>query len=152
MATEKLEFSLRLLHDREHLVGVTQQLGLAVRAGWDKGEQKRTLGGAPRPGTYAESYRSLSLGEAVNTDMDDGISECLKKLAPLAKVIHGFVRSGGVAILAVGWFFNSTVGGGRIPPEALTRMSKLGLTLDLYLYCAPEASEDEKESGDTGKR
>lgn len=137
MATERLNFSLQLRHDSQSLATVTQQLGLAVGAGWDKGDQKTTPAGSPRPGTRDSSYRSYELGDSASTDMDAAIFECLQKLDPVGSVIKSFVSSGGVASLAVGWFCDSPSGGDRISPEILAKLVELGLTLDLYLYCTP---------------
>lgn len=62
-STDKLIFSLRLPTRVRQLADVTQQIGFAVEAGWERGEQKRTLDGSPRQGTYTDSYRSYHLGE-----------------------------------------------------------------------------------------
>lgn len=147
MATEKFDFSLRLRHDNSDLSLVTKQLGFSANVGWDKGEQNRTLQGLPRPGTRDASYRSFSLGIATSTDMDDALSECLKKLAPVTSVIRSFVSSGGTASLAVGWFCDSAVGGDRIPAEIIAEMAQLNLTLDLYLYLTPEPSVATESAG-----
>ena len=42
--------------------------------------------------------------------------------------------------IAVGWFGDSDVGGDRISADAVAFMAKLHLTLDLYLYFEPNAS------------
>jgi len=140
MATEKFDLSLRLRHDSNDLAAVTEQLGLPVTAGWDKGEQNKSLQGSLRPGTRDASYRSYSLGVATSTDMDDALSECLEKLVPVASVINSFVNSGGIASLAIGWFCDSASGGDRIPAEIIAKMAELNLTLDFYLYLTPELS------------
>jgi hypothetical protein len=151
MATEKFDFSLRLRHDNNDLSIVTKQLGLSADSGWDKGDPNQTLQGSLRPGTRDISYRSFSLGVATSTDMDDALSECLQRLAPVASVIQSFVSSGGTASLAVGWFCDSAVGGDRIPAEIIAEMAQLNLTLDLYLYLTPESSTA-TELADTSER
>jgi len=144
MATIKFEFSLRLRHETDDLLLVTEQLGFASDAGWNKGEQNRTISGALRAGTRDASYRNFSLGAATSVDMDDAVSECLEKLTPFASVLQSFVSSGGMASLAVGWFFDSAVGGDRIPAEIMAEIVRLNLTLDLYLYFSPEPSATAK--------
>jgi hypothetical protein len=139
MPTEKFEFSLRLRDGSKDLSTVTKQLGFSVNSGWDKGEQNRTLQGSLRPGTRDASYRSLNLGVATSTSLDDGISECLQKLVPVASVVQSFVRSGGMASLAVGWFGDHAVGGDRVSAEIIAEMARLNLTLDLYLYLTPNS-------------
>lgn len=140
MATQKLEFSLRLRHDTEDLILVTRQLGFSAHAGWDRGEQNRTLGGSLQEGIRSSSYRSFAFGIATSTDMDDALSVCLKKLTPFTAVLQSFVSSGGMASLAVAWFCDSAVGGDRIPAGIIAEMAQLNLTLDLYLYLTPESS------------
>jgi hypothetical protein len=140
MATRKLEFSLRLRHDKDDLSAVTQALGLVARVGWNKGEQNKTIAGELSDGTRDVSYRSFPLGIGASNDLDDAISECLKKLAPLSAVLQSFVSSGGMASLAIAWFCDSDVGGDRIPAELIAEMARLKLTLDLYLYLSPESN------------
>lgn len=140
MATEKFDLSLRLRHDSNNISVVSKQLGLPETAGWDKGEQNKTLQGALRPGTRDASYRSFSLGVPTSTDMDDALSECLAKIAPVGGVIKSFVNSGGIASLAIGWFCDSAVGGDRIPADIIAKLAELNLTLDFYLYLTPESS------------
>lgn len=140
MATEKFDLSLRLRHDSRKLSVVSKQLGLPETAGWDKGEQNKTLQGALRPGTRDASYRSFSLSVTTSTDMGDALSACIAKLAPVAGVIKSFVNSGGVASLAVGWFCDSPVGGDRISAEIIAKLAQLNLTLDFYLYLTPGSS------------
>jgi hypothetical protein len=140
MATEKIDLSLRLRHESSDLSLVSKQLGLPETAGWNKGEQNKTLQGALRPGTRDASYRSFSLGVATSTDMDDALSECLTKLSPVTGVIRAFVSSGGVASLAIGWFCDSAVGGDRISAVNIAKLAQLSLTLDFYLYLTPDPS------------
>lgn len=134
MATEKLEFSLRLRHDTADLSTVTADLGLVADAGWDKGDPNRTLQGAPRSGMRDDSYRSFSLGVVHDTDLSDALDPCIQKLTPWASVLQSFVSSGGTATLAVGWFCDSAIGGGSVPQSSLAEMARLRLTLDLYVY------------------
>ena len=151
MATKKLDFSLRLRHDGHDLSVVSQQLGFDSQVGWDKGDQNRTLRGLLRDGTRDSSYRSFAMGVVMGTDLDDALPACLAKLAPFAAVLQSFVTSGGMASLAIGWFSDSDVGGGRISAETIAEMARLSLTLDLYLYLQPPSatsSTDHASAGD----
>jgi hypothetical protein len=140
MTTERFDMSLRLRHENSNLSGVSKQLGLSETAGWDKGDQNRTLQGALRPGTRDVSYRSFNLDVPSSADMNDVLSACVAKLAPVADVIKSFVDSGGIASLAIGWFCDSAVGGDRISAEIVAKLAQLNLTLDFYLYLTPESS------------
>jgi hypothetical protein len=143
MATEKLEFSLRLRHHTSDLEKVTQDLGMVPRVGWDKGDQNRTIREDPLSGTRDLSYRSFPIETVLDTDLSDALPACLRKLAPLASVLQTFVASGGEAALAVGWFCDSAVGGGRVALEAVKEMDRLRLSLDLYLYIGDQSATDD---------
>lgn len=140
MATRKLEFSLRLRHDTDDLSTVTQQLGFVADVGWNKGEQKRTIGGLLIDGIRESSYRLFPLGVGASNDLDDALSDCLLKLGPLCRVLQSFVSSGGMASLAVAWFCDSEVGGDRISAGIVAEIARLNLTLDFYLYLTSEPS------------
>lgn len=71
---------------------------------------------------------------------------CLERLTPFTSLLQAFVRSGGIASLAVGWFGDSAVGGDRISADAIDALAKLHLTLDLYLYF--EANESKHAATD----
>ena len=145
MATEKLEFSLRLRHDTDDLSLVTRQLGFVAHVGWNKSEQNRAIDGSLREGVRDSSYRNFALGVATSTDLGDALAECLKKLTLVASVLQTFVNSGGMASLAVAWFCDSAVGGDRIPAELVAEMAQLRLTLDFYLYMSSESVSEEAD-------
>jgi len=148
MATEKLDFSLRLRHDRKSLSNIAQQIGLSARVAWDIGEQNKRLDGKLSPGVRDNSYRTYDLGDETSTgdeagvDLDDAISKYLHKLEPLKSTIRSLVKSGGTASLAIGWFCDSAIGGDQISSETLRKMADLRLTLDLYLYMSVPTSAE----------
>jgi hypothetical protein len=138
MAPRKLDFSLRLRHDKDDLSVVTRQLGIASEVGWNRGDPKVSLKGLPLEGQRDFSYRTFPL--VVVTDVEAAIPECLERLMPFSSVLPSFVNSGGTASIAVGWFGDADVGGGRISADAVTDMAKLRPTLDLYLYFGTNTS------------
>jgi hypothetical protein len=140
MATRKLDFSLRLRHDKDDLSVVTRQLGIASEVGWNRGDPKVSLKGLPLEGQRDFSYRTFPLGVVTDVDVEAAIPECLERLMPFSSVLQSFVNSGGTASIAVGWFGDADVGGGRISADAVTDMAKLRLTLDLYLYFGTNTS------------
>jgi hypothetical protein len=142
MATKKLNFSLRLRHDTDDLSVLTQQLGLASEIGWNKGDQRLSLKGLPREGQRESSYRSFPLGVVTDVDVEEALPEYLQRLIPFSSALQSFVDSGGMASITIGWFGDSEVGGGRISADAVADMAKMHLTLDLYLYFEPIASNE----------
>lgn len=143
MATERLKFSLRIRHDSADLSALAKVLGLVPNAGWDKGARRRISGGESRSGLYDHSYRSFALIALDNTDLSDGLDECLPMLAPFASVMNEFVDSGGRATLSVGMFCDSWMAGGGVSLEALSELARLRLSLDLHIYTKPPSAPDE---------
>jgi hypothetical protein len=140
MATERLDFSLRLYHAKADLSAISAKLRLKERTGWNIGEERRANEASQR-GVRKDSYRSLDLGCEEHADLSDGIASCMEKIASFAPDLHSFIESGGVAALAIGWFIDSNVGGGRIEASAVQELARLGLTLDFYLYAPKEDVE-----------
>jgi hypothetical protein len=103
MATRKLDFSLRLRHDKDDLSVVTRQLGIASEVGWNRGDPKVSLKGLPLEGQRDFSYRTFPLGVVTDVDVDvdvdveAAIPECLERLMPFSSVLQSFVNSDGTA-------------------------------------------------------
>jgi len=79
---------------------------------------------------------------STDVDVEEALPEYLQRLIPFSSALQSFVDSGGMASITIGWFGDSEVGGGRISADAVADMAKMHLTLDLYLYFEPIASNE----------
>ena len=145
MATEKLDLSLRLRHDDADLTSMARQLGLKATVCWKKGDARHAPDGTVLNGIRDSSYCSMSLDTGSIADLEEGLSECLKKLKPKERELRNFVLSGGTASIAVGWFCSGDTGD-RIPEAVITELANLRLTVDFYLYFATKRESKRQPS------
>ena len=82
------------------------------------------------------------------TDLEEGLSKCVKKLKPKKRELHNFVLSGGMASIAVGWFCSGDTGD-RIPDELIAELATLRLTVDFYLYFSTKRESKRRVSSTT---
>jgi hypothetical protein len=66
-------------------------------------------------------------------DLNEALSTNIDRIASIKRQLQQLVRSGGTASIAIGWFCNGD-SGASISSETVTRLSRLRLTLDFYLY------------------
>ena len=133
MATKKLDLSLRLRHPIADLTSIAGQLAATPTVNWVRGEPRRSIRGEPLNGVRDSSYCSIPLGITESTELDEVLSRCIERIAPIKRELHQLVQSGGTAAIAIGWFCNGDAGG-SISADAVMRLSRLKLSLDFYLY------------------
>jgi hypothetical protein len=145
VATEKLDLSLRLRHEDADLSSIARHLELKATVCWKKGDAQKAPDGTVLNGTRDSSYCSMSLDTGSIADLEEGLSECLKKLKPKERELRNFVLSGGMASIAVGWFCSGDTGD-RIPEAVIAELANLRLTVDFYLYFATKRESKRKPS------
>lgn len=137
---DRFELSLRLRHSSTDLRLISTQLGLEAKAGWDVGQPNRKLTGEIAEGVREFSYRSFQLAAVSNMDLQEAISMQLDRLAFCQSEIASFVRLGGTAAIAVGWFCGSSATGAALSSTLLGRLHDFGFSLDFYVY-GPQQSQ-----------
>jgi len=136
VSTAKLDLSLRLRHDSADIAPIIEHLGIKAGVHWNKGDTRRSPAGELLDGRRDFSYCSFPLIERTSEDLDEAITACLEKLAGAEHAIQGFVKSGGTASLAIGWFCLGD-SGGRISCPLIAEIARISLTIDFYLYFTP---------------
>lgn len=133
MPTEKIDLSLRLRHDAADMLTVIEQMGIKPKIFWNKGDPRQTPAGTVLEGQRDFSYCSFPLIKRTTEDLEETILECLKSIVPVEHVLHDFVRSGGTATLAIGWFCNGD-SGAEISETTIAALARISLRVDFYLY------------------
>jgi hypothetical protein len=131
--TTKLECSLRLRHPEADLAPIAKSIGLRVSTGWVRGDTRKSPKGTVLGGVREDSYCSMDLGTYKRMNVADALGKCLEQLKPSKRKLQKLVRSGGTVSIAIGWFCKGDVGA-SIPTSIVETLSKLGITLDLYIY------------------
>ena len=141
----KFDISLRLRHPVADLTTMAAKMQRKPEKLWNHGDRNRTIQGELRDGNRAESYATFPLGTVMGVDLDEAIAGVLPGIVPAADVLREFVRTGGIASLAVGWFVDSETDGARLHPSLLHELVQLNLTLDLYLYLERSGTAESKQ-------
>jgi hypothetical protein len=138
MPTEKIDLSLRLRHNEADMTSVIDQIGIKPHIHWNKGDARQTPTGELLEGDRDFSYCSFPLTKRTATELDELISECLESLRPVEQVIRHFVKSGGTAALAIGWFCIGDTGD-EISETTIAALARTSMKIDFYLYFSAPA-------------
>jgi hypothetical protein len=133
MPTEKIDLSLRLKHPHADMISVIEQIGMKPHIHWNKGDPRQTPTGTVLEGQRDFSYCSFPLVKKATTELDELILECLESLTLVEEVIHRFVKSGGTATLAIGWFCIGD-SGDEISEATIATLARISLQVAFYLY------------------
>jgi hypothetical protein len=142
VSTQKFDLSLRLRHGDGDLTSIARSLGIAPSVKWNRGDPRRTPKNEPLEGTRDFSYCSLPFGVLESADLDIALDMMLQRIAPATRELHDFVKSGGIASIAIGWFCDGDTGAG-ISEAVVSKAADLRLSIDLYLYFSV-AKDDER--------
>jgi hypothetical protein len=131
MSTRQLDISLRVHHPEADLESVADVLKISPSFIWRRGDRA-----AHGSGIRDASYCSIQLMKIESGDLSSIAQEAMQRIQPAKNVIEEIARTGGKALLAIGWFCDGDAGA-ALPAGLLSEIADMKLGLDLYLYFSP---------------
>ena len=131
--------SLRIWHPKMDPVFLTKTLRLKPSRAWKVGEPRRTPKGNALEGVNRGSYWFKRLVEkryasTSKQSLETFLKSALVRLRQHSKLFRRIRKSGGRAELFVGLFCESSNAGVELPPQLLSSLGKIGLSLSLDIY------------------
>jgi hypothetical protein len=125
--------TFRFNHPSRDLRSLSDVFGVVPRKVWTAGEARQTPAGTPLPGTYRDSFWTLSLEFEPENGFEDRLVEVLDLLCREKATVEELQSTGGkvqIYLQLVGWVNN----GGSIDALLLKRMVDLGATFEIEVF------------------
>jgi hypothetical protein len=141
--------SLRVRHPVIDPEKISEILALKPKRSWKAGEPRQTPVGRPIAGFHQNTYWTAEIAAGRwPLNMNDAISDALKRLVRCRSFLHQVRREGGAAELFIGWFLENQ-SGDVLTHECLALAGDLQIDLSFDVY-PPEQPQQEYDVGGGG--